>query len=598
MSGTASAGLRHRFSPPTPFSTTVTGFAVSGSTCTATETVPAGYTASSNCTAVALTNGVAASCTITNTQTSTTFTVNKAYSPSGPITSVPVSVTCSSGTPVAASGHGEPRHPVLDDGHRLRARLHLHGDRDRARRLHSVVRLHQRRHQQRRRCQLHDHQYPDDHYLHCQQGLLTCRTGHQRPGLRDLPQRHAVACLGHGEPRHPVLDHGHRLRPFGLHLHGHSRRRCPPTTQRRPPAPVVAISNGGAASCTITNTQTSTTFTVNKVYSPAGPATSVPVSVTCSSGTPSLRPRALANPGTPFSTTVTGFALSGSTCTATETTVPAGTQRRPTAPVSPSATAALPVARSPTPETSTTFTVNKVYSPAGPTPASRVSVTCSSGTPSPTSGTANPGTPFSTTVTGFALSGSTCTATETTCPPAYAASSTCTSVAISNGGAASCTITNTQTSTTFTVNKVYSPAGPATSVPVSVTCSSGTPSPGLGHGEPRYPFSTTVTGFALSGSTCTATETTVPAGYAASSNCTSVAISNGGAASCTITNTQTSTTFTVNKVYSPAGPATSVPVSVTCPAARRRRLGHGEPRHPVLDHGHRLRPFGLHLHGH
>ncbi|MDP2674439.1 MAG: DUF3344 domain-containing protein [Dehalococcoidia bacterium] len=92
-------------------------------------------------------------------------------------------------------------------------------------------------------------------------------------------------------------------------------------------------------------------------------------------------------------------------------------------------------------------------------------------------------------------------------------------------------------STTFTVNKVYSPAGPVTSVPVSVTCTSGTPAPASGSSAPGSPFVTTVTGFAVSGATCSAVETSVPAGYTMSSNCTNVPVSNGVPASCTITNT-------------------------------------------------------------
>ena len=322
----------------------------------------------------------------------------------------------------------------------------------------------------------------------------------------------------------------------------------------------VAISNGGAASCTITNTQTSTTFTVNKVYSPAGPATSVPVSVTCSSGTPSPASGNASVPATgPSSTTVTGFA-SASTCTASEA-VPAGyvaTSNCTSVAISNGGAASCTITNT---QTSTTFTVNKVYSPAGPAASVPVSVTCSSGTPSPASGNASPATAFSTTVTGFAVSGSTCTATETV-PSGYVATSNCTGVAISNGGAASCTITNTLNGASLTVHKNFSDNSSA-SVTVSVTCTNGgTPAPASSSVSQASPGSFSITGF-TSGATCTATET-VPAGYTASSNCTNVAISNGGAASCTITNTATSTTFTVNKVYSPAGPAASVPVSVTC----------------------------------
>ena len=71
----------------------VTG-ASTGTTCTATESVPAGYTANqANCVGVAL-NG---SCTIINALNSATITVNKDFIPASPA-SVSVGVTCTSGT--------------------------------------------------------------------------------------------------------------------------------------------------------------------------------------------------------------------------------------------------------------------------------------------------------------------------------------------------------------------------------------------------------------------------------------------------------------------------------------------------------------------
>jgi TolB protein len=94
-------------------------------------------------------------------------------------------------------------------------------------------------------------------------------------------------------------------------------------------------------------------------------------------------------------------------------------------------------------------------------------------------------------------------------------------------------------SATLTVNKNFSDNSSA-SVNVSVTCTNGgTPSPASGTVSHAAPRTYTITGF-TTGATCTATET-VPAGYTATSNCTNVAISNGGAASCTITNTPSPT---------------------------------------------------------
>ncbi len=82
---------------------TVGGASLAGATCTATETVPAGYTANqANCVNVAL-NG---SCTITNTLISSTITVNKDFIPNS-VATVPVALTCTSGivttTPLNAS---------------------------------------------------------------------------------------------------------------------------------------------------------------------------------------------------------------------------------------------------------------------------------------------------------------------------------------------------------------------------------------------------------------------------------------------------------------------------------------------------------------
>jgi hypothetical protein len=136
-------------------------------------------------------------------------------------------------------------------------------------------------------------------------------------------------------------------------------------------------------------------------------------------------------------------------------------------------------------------------------------------------------------VDGFTLgSDPTCTASETGVPAGYTTGNTCSALL----SAGSCTIVNPETSTTFTVNKVYSPGGPLTPVSVSVTCTSGNTAPSSGSAAPGSPFVSTVTHFNVSGTTCSASES-VPAGYVATSNCTNVPISHGVPASCTITNT-------------------------------------------------------------
>jgi hypothetical protein len=188
-----------------------------------------------------------------------------------------------------------------------------------------------------------------------------------------------------------------------------------------------------------------------------------------------------------------------------------------------------------TPINATTFSVAKAYSPIGPVTSVPVSVTCTSGSPTSASGNSAPGTPFTITNIGF-ITPASCSASETV-PPGYIESDNCASVSLINNVPASCTITNTETSTTFTVNKVYSPAGPLTPVPVTVTCSSGIVTTPSGNAAPAAPFSTVVHKFNVSGTTCSATET-LPSGYAmVSTTCTNVLISNGVPASCTFTNT-------------------------------------------------------------
>ena len=91
--------------PQAAFTTTISGFS-SGATCVVTESVPSGYSmTASTCNPVSITAG-GSSCTITNTLNTSTLTVTKIYSPSGPTT--PVNVTVSSctngGTPSPASG--------------------------------------------------------------------------------------------------------------------------------------------------------------------------------------------------------------------------------------------------------------------------------------------------------------------------------------------------------------------------------------------------------------------------------------------------------------------------------------------------------------
>jgi len=179
------------------------------------------------------------------------------------------------------------------------------------------------------------------------------------------------------------------------------------------------------------------------------------------------------------------------------------------------------------------FNVNKDFQPNDPGSVT-VSVTCTDGgTGMAIDSSASEADDANFNINGFTLgTDPNCTASETGVPAGYTTGNTC-SALLSVG---SCTIVNPETSTTFTVNKVYSPSGPVTPVTVTVTCTSGTVTPPSGPSSPSSPFVATVTHFNVSGTTCSAVEV-VPAGYVATSNCSSVPISHGVPASCTITNT-------------------------------------------------------------
>ena len=290
----------------------------------------------------------------------------------------------------------------------------------------------------------------------------------------------------------------------------------------------VAIANSGTASCTITNTLNSATLTVNKNFSDNS-AASVTVSVTCTNGGSASPASGTVTHAAPRTFTITSFS-SGATCTATET-LPNGYTNS-------TGCSNVAIANGGTPSCtitntlkSGTFIVNKNFSDNSAASVT-VAVTCTSGTPSPASGTVSHASPKTFTITGF-NSGATCAATETV-PAGYTANqTTCAAgVVIVNGGSVSCTITNTN-SATFTVNKNFNDNSSA-SVTVSVTCSSGTVSPGSGSVSHAAPRIYAITGFST-GATCTATEA-IPAGYIETDNCAGVAISNGGTASCTINN--------------------------------------------------------------
>ena len=108
------------------------------------------------------------------------------------------------------------------------------------------------------------------------------------------------------------------------------------------------------------------------------------------------------------------------------------------------------------------MTVDKVYSPAGPTGAVDIALTCNGdGEIDDDSQQATPGGPDAVfTVTGF-TAGDQCNVSEPSIPAGYHAiyGQDCQAVELAVDGAYECTVTNTLNSATVTVDKVYSPAG-------------------------------------------------------------------------------------------------------------------------------------------
>ncbi len=310
------------------------------------------------------------------------------------------------------------------------------------------------------------------------------------------------------------------------------------------------VTNGGTASCIITNTLNSAPFTVSKDFIP-DVATPVTVSVSCASGTAAPASASVSD-GSPFTFTITGF-TGNPTCTASESPIPSGYSSSGTC-----AAALLPPAGSCT-ITNTLITnpfiVLKDFSD-GNTAAVTVSVACSSGSVTPASAPVTETSPATFTVSAFS-GNPTCTATESPVPTGYESSGTCSASLLSPAG--SCTITNTLRTAQVVVSKDFIPDD-AADVTVSLSCTSGSVANDDPTASEADPANFTVTGF-NTGATCTATES-VPVGYAASGSpagTCSAAISTG---SCTITNT-TSATFTVSKDFVPNNPAL-VTVSLFC----------------------------------
>ena len=91
----------------------VTGFNL-GTTCTATEVVPNGYTANqTGCATIAITPGGNHSCTIINTLNQAMFTVNKDFDPNNNVIVVVITVTCTSGSVAPPSANASESSPAV-----------------------------------------------------------------------------------------------------------------------------------------------------------------------------------------------------------------------------------------------------------------------------------------------------------------------------------------------------------------------------------------------------------------------------------------------------------------------------------------------------
>ena len=228
-----------------------------------------------------------------------------------------------------------------------------------------------------------------------------------------------------------------------------------------------------------------------------------------------------------------------------------------------------------------------------------VRLSCTSGTPTPSSAEASESSPAVFTVTSFS-DGATCTATEDPIPSGYVADAngTCTgSLSASDevdsdddGGDDDdddgCTIRNRLSSKTFKVRKDFQPYAGG-HVSVALVCS-GSPTPTVTAVDTTASEADsaefTVSGYGDSGtSSCTATESSVPAGYSSSGAC-SASIAAG---ECTIVNTLNSTAFSVWKDFEPyvGGHVSVALVLLGIAGADRRHVGR---------HGIRVRSRGLH----
>jgi hypothetical protein len=145
------------------------------------------------------------------------------------------------------------------------------------------------------------------------------------------------------------------------------------------------------------------------------------------------------------------------------------------------------------------------------------------------------------------LAAGTYTITEPAVTGYKATYSGCSNITLSNGGSATCTITNTAQNGTLTVNKIVdnTAGGTMTAGSFSFQVNNGTAVAFQQSGTNPLAGSNTIS---LAAGTYTITEPAVTGYKATYSGCSNITLSNGGSATCTITNTAQNGTLTVNKI--------------------------------------------------
>jgi hypothetical protein len=286
--------------------------------------------------------------------------------------------------------------------------------------------------------------------------------------------------------------------------------------------------------CTITNTPTSTTFTISKDFSDDSEAT-VSISINCTGANTQIEGADPPYNGS-FSeaadeiVTVTAFSI-GDTCTVTETPVPngyaadAGCTNVPLQQGQTSCTVKNTIRG--------TIEVVKDFSDNNNASVT-INVQCNTGAVVADDATASEGDPANFTITGYDL-GTPCVATEIV-PDGYIADqSDCQGLALSAAGSAiQCTIVNTARTATISVDKDFDDNN-AANVTISLNCTSGAVAANDNTASEADDANFTVTRF-NPGATCQATET-VPAGYEANqSDCVSLNLVHNESDGCTIFN--------------------------------------------------------------